>query len=371
MLALCWIIVTGLGLEELSTTGHTYYFHNVSAERMHTRRKAVQAYLTQHDRHLLEAPATKAMLYQGTDEVTRLLDQPKFQALLPSSVNPANPPDLAGRAVRSLQARWLPLGLFALGALLTGLALHSGRSAPEAPPPMLDNRIDPLRLWLVATLGTSALVLLFSWPAPFTFDPLARWRPLVSPAAAVRDLDFKFIGPEPFGNDRIVSAAQIASPELRSFFFGTAPAGPAFQGEIWSRPFRLTAPWLVVPIAGYPVSTGNAIRLRIEDDAGATLEEIDCPGPNPRELAFWRIDVRRRLGLHARLVLYDGRTDTEGWVAVAPAIPTADFGLAERLTLQLPLERLGAAHTSLAWIAIACGAWLALVGTVRLWKNVR
>ena len=370
-LAACWLLAAGVGLKEITTTGHTRYFHDVSAERALIRRDAVQAYLFHHDRHQLDLPATKGILYQGTDEVTRLLDQPKFRALLPTSVDPANPPDRPGRVVRAVQRRWRPLGAVALGALLAGFAWGGARAGRSTALPPLESHPDRLRPWLVAALGTGALAALFGWPAPFTLDPAVRWRTLVSPATAVREMEFTFVGPAPFANYRIAGAAPLASPELRTFFYGTAPDGPALTGEVWSNPFPLTSPWLVVPFAGYPTNAGNAIRLRIENDAGATLEEIACPGPTPRDIAFWSVDVRRHLGQRARLVLYDGRTDDAGWVAVAPPIAATDAGLAERLARQLPLERMSATHSVLAWIAIACGAWLALVGGIRLGKNVR
>jgi hypothetical protein len=150
---------------------------------------------------------------------------------------------------------------------------------------------------------------------------------------------------------------------LRNQFFGTAPAGPELTCTVDSSPLNLTTPWLIVPYAGYPVGNGNGLRLRILDEQGQAVgDEIGCPGPNLEGIGYWVVDVRNHPGRSAILVLYDGRTDTEAWVAVAPPIRTPDPAFAEVLAQGLANEKHAGTHRGLAIIALiaalcAAGSW--------------
>ena len=166
-------------------------------------------------------------------------------------------------------------------------------------------------------------------------------------------LTFAFAGPSPFGPERLQGAAPILPVALRNQFYGTAPAGPELTGTVLSSPFILSKPWLVVPYAGYPVGHGNGLRLRLVGDQDVTVgDEIGCQGPNSEGISYWSVDVRTHIGRRAQLVLYDGRSDTEAWVAAAPPVPTDSPELAAALAQRLQSETHVSLHTSLGIIAL-------------------
>lgn len=138
-----WSVLVVTGLVRNSTEGHARYFHIHAEENATLRRAAVQAFLADGNRTLLEAPATRAVLSNEPELVARLLAEPKFRALLPASVNPASAPDWAGGFVRGLQARWLGLVAVGLLVMLTGSAIVMWRrlaADPLAPLPVLPDR---------------------------------------------------------------------------------------------------------------------------------------------------------------------------------------------------------------------------------------
>ncbi len=364
--ALVWTGVVAAGWWELSVGGHTAYFHGNSANNNRVRREAVQAYLTRGDRTRLELPGTRQVLYQDVNQVTTLLDQPLFRALLPASVNPATPPDLSGSAVRWLQAR------AALGAGLAGLLLVIGvasawrRRGPGLAQPDFIVHADPLLPWLAGGTAVAATALLFCWPAPLTFGSGARWRLFFHPAGSIGPLAYHIEqGSTVYPPERLNAAVPLYPLGLRAQFAGTDPEGPALTCTAWSESFPINLPWLIVPHAGWPVSPGNGLRLRIEETDGRSVTEVACAGPNPREIGFWTIDVLAFEGRQARVVLYDGRTETEAWVAAATPIATEDPALAARLTAGLARERLAPAHQALAWWATVA----ALVGLASAWSR--
>lgn len=359
-----WAGFVTWGLVIRSTEGHARYFHQTAAQTAALRRDAVQAYLRNGDRQLLEKPETRWVLSQSTDVVTGLLDRPALRALLPASVNPASPPDEAGKFVRELQSRWW--WLLAAGALLVSASgvrviCHGATAAAPLPPLVItsDRRLG--RLALGAGLIAGALV--FSWPDPLSFSPDYRWNQVLGGKQAIQNLTFEFAAPTPFGPERLQGAAPLRPPVLRNQFFGTAPAGPELTCTVLSSPFAITKPLLVVPYAGYPVGNGNGLRVRIVDEEGRKVgDEIGCPGPNLDGIGFWLVNLRAHLGRKARLVLYDGRTDTEAWVAAAPPIPTESAGLADTLARRLKQEQHANVHTGLAVVAV-----VALLGAIISW----
>jgi hypothetical protein len=174
-------------------------------------------------------------------------------------------------------------------------------------------------------------------------------------------LTFDFAGPSPFEPHRLQGAAPILPEALRNQFYGTAPEGPALTCVVLSSAFTLTHPWLIVPYGGYPTGNGNGLRLQILDARGELSDlEIGCPGPNLDGIGYWAVDATPYLGRKARLVLYDGRTDTEAWVAAAPPIPADSAELATTLAQRLKNEKHAGMHASLAVIAaVALACWLA------------
>jgi hypothetical protein len=202
-------------------------------------------------------------------------------------------------------------------------------------------------------VGLLSGALLFSWGDPLNFNQENRWRQLLGGDQALTGLTFAFAGPSPFGSERLQGAAPIQPVTLRNQFYGTAPAGPELTCTVVSSTFALKHAWLVVPYAGYPVGHGNGLRLRILDaGGGAVVEELGCPGPNIDGIAYWPVDVRAHQGRQAQLVLYDGRSDTEAWVAAAPPIPADSAELAASLAQRLQGETHAGMHTALAIMAL-------------------
>ncbi len=361
-----WCGTVTVGLIFHSTEGHARYFHQTAAQSALLRRNAVQTYLQQGDRSLLEAPGTRWILTQSTDVVTRLLDQPAFRALLPASINPGVKSDVLGALNRHLQSNWLWLMLGGLLLLFLGWASSVRRSstglAPSFPPAMP----DPWRVRIALATGLICTAGLFFWTNPLAFEQKYRWRQLLGGDQALTGLNYAFVTVSPFGPERLQGAAPLLPVELRNQFFGTAPAGPEFTGTVLSSPFILSKPWLVVPYAGYPTSHGNGLRLRIVGDHAGKEEEIGCPGPNQDGIAYWPVDVRALAGRQARLVLYDGRSDTNAWVAVAAPIPADDPELAGALAQRLQNETHGSLHASLGIIAL-----VSYLGAFVAWWNRR
>jgi drug/metabolite transporter superfamily protein YnfA len=353
LVTVLWTGLVVVGLARNSTEGHAHYFHTYAAENAALRRKALQNYLTAGDRTVLEAPATRWVLSQDTALVTRLLDLPAFRALLPASVDPASPPDAAGIFVRRWHARW-PWLLAAGGLLLLGgVAWQGWRERGRDPLPVMSVPVDPWAWRVAAVTGFATLLPMLVLSNPLTLDPVQRWQRWLGGEEALSGLAFSFTTPAAFGPEHLQGAAPLLPENLRNQFYGTAPAGPELTCTVVSSPFELTQSWLVVPYAGYPVGHGNGLRLRLIDDHGERIgEEIGCPGPNGDGIAYWVVDTRKLVGRRAQLVLYDGRTETEAWVAAAPPIPTDRPQLAVTLAEGLRNESHASAHASLGLIAL-------------------
>lgn len=358
--AMLWCGLALTGLFYRATEGHARYFHQTTAHSNHLRLTAIQAYLQHGDRRLLENPETRWVLTQSTDVVTQLLDQAPFRALLTTTVNPANPDYALGAFNRRLQSWWPWLLAGGGGLLCAGLGMMRWRAAPITPPPPMQQIPDawPARIALITGLACAAGLII--WSDPLAFNREFRWRQLLGGEQALTGLTFQFATPSPFGPERIRGAAPIEPMELRIQFFGTAPEGPQLTGIVHSSPFVIAKPWLVVPYSGYPVGNGNGLRLQLLDETGSKMiSEIGCTEPNIDGIGYWTVDVRAHLGRKVRLVLYDGRTDTEAWVAVAPPIPSDRPELAVSLNQRLQLEKHAGLHASLVVMAaIAFGGWL-------------
>jgi hypothetical protein len=349
--AVLWAGLVAGGLFNHSTEGHARYFHQTADHSAELRRTAVQAYLKDGDRRLLDAQETRWVLTQSTDVAARLLDQPAFRALLPAGVNPASAPEAAGQFSRDLQSCWPALLMAGAGLLLAGTVPAVWRGSIVSPPPLAPAQ-DFWRNRLALVIAFAATGFLFIWADPLTFDQDKRWQEALGGADALENITCTFATPSPFGNERLQGAAPILPPVLRNRFYGTAPAGPELTCTVVSSAFVLPKPWLVVPYAGYPVGDGNGLRLRILDDRNQPVTEIGCNGPNLDGIGFWPADTHAYVGRRAQLVLYDGRTDTQAWVAAAPPIPADSSGLALSLALRLQGEKHASLHLALGIIAL-------------------
>lgn len=346
-LGVFWGTLVVGGLVQRSVEGQARNFHRTAVQNAEARRSVVQHYLDHQNGPLLEDSSSRWLIYQDLETVARLLDDPSFQALLPASVNPRNAPDLFGRIARGLQSHWL--GILGIGSLLTlvGFALlrHNATRHPRLPQ-IEGNNPWPWRI----SAGSAALsaLLLFGWDSPFTLNPEKRWQRTLGADLALQNVSYYFVGTSPYKPERLHGAAPITPEILRNQFRGTAPDGPGYTGTVVSSIFQITQPWLIIPYAGYPIGHGNGLRLRIIDETGKEpVDEIGCPGPNSETIAYWTVDLRALQGRRAQIVLYDGRTDTEAWVAVAAPIPTAIPKLGGRLTKRLHRENFNAVHSGL------------------------
>ena len=330
-LALGWGLVVAQGLKIINTQGHTLYFHEHSAPWAQVRRDAVRQYLATKNPAFLSGADARGVLYPDPVAVARALDNPRLARLLPESVLPAGSEasgNLASATARQLRSLWAGWACGGGLMLLAGAALSVRESSAAGRAAVLagGSSREAGSIFAVAALASGAL--LFLWPRPFEFRPERRWAPRLTPPGTVADLSFHIVTETNYPKDNLTGGAALWPEDFRNNFFGTHIDGPAFKGVAVSSAFPLTSPWYVVPYAGYPVSPGNALRLRIEDGTGRVLAQIECPGPNPgpgpTDIGFWAVDVGRYAGQTGRLVIHDGRDDAEGWVAAAPPQPATD-----------------------------------------------
>ncbi len=352
VLALGWLAAFAHGLHYVSTRAHTEYFHEHAAIWAELRRDAVRQYVAHQDAGPLSTETVRSILYPDPAVVAADLDQPGLSRLLPVSLRADGlraRGDFISAVATHLRGWWPALAASGAILLLLGGALtwrNPAAYAPSSPEPPAGTP----RLPLAALLCAIAAGLVFLWPMPFEFRSEKRWSLMILPPGVVGGLSFQITTPSAYPGDRIIGAAALSPVDFRNTFFGTHVDGPPFTGRAQSSPFPLTSPWLVIPFAGFPASSGNSLRLQIEDRTGRLLAEITCPGPNPADIDFWSIDVRAYAGQQARLVFYDGRSDAEGWLAAAPPQPAQDADRARRLQRSWKLERTTGAHRSLAVI---------------------
>ena len=365
-----WFILTCLwgglavsGLWARATTGHAAYFHQKAMDNAHIRRMAIQAYVQNNDITLLEKGGTRWILTQSTDVVKTLLDRPDFRALLPASVNATNQDNLVGSGARFLLSHWpwaLAAGLLVLGTGLVVIYQRGGANSPAALP-------DSPTTWRIRLGMSSATVALggfLLWSQPVFSDPNARWHRLLGGDNAIAGMTFNFALPTDFPDSRIQGAAPLGPVELRNRLYGTAPAGPALTCTIFSSPFKVEKDWLIIPYAGYPIGVGNGLRVQLLTADGSSVEkEIECLPPNLDGLGYATVDLKTLRGRLVRLVLYDGRVDTEAWVAAAPPIPSDSPELATTLARQLDFEQ----HSSLPVGLLAIGL-IAVAGTAFIYR---
>jgi len=353
VLAVAWTLTLAAGLQRISTRGHTEYYQAHSEAWAHTRREAVRGYLATKDIQSLSADAVRAVLYPNPETVAHTLDQAGLAELLPASLRPGTAAvrgDRVSDAAATVRSHWLAIALAGGVALLLALALS--RRWEESPVDPLEDGRDRGLSPLLGAMAVASGALLFLWPQPLEFSAEKRWLALLAPPGTVPNLTFHTIETVP-PRDNLVGGADLWPIEFRNHFFGTELDGPAFIGIGQSSPFTINSPWLVIPFAGFPVSPGNGLRLRVEDAHGTLLDEIACPGPNPADIDFWAVDVRAYPGCIAHVILYDGRDGAQGWVAAAPpqAVSSPDVADSHRRDRALEPTRFG--QNSLGVVAVA------------------
>ena len=321
-LAFAWLATLAPGLQYISTRAHTEYFHEHSAVWSLIRRDAIRQYLADRDIAHLSTPEVRSALYPNPVMVAQILDQPGLADLLPVTLRPnatrvrGDFISAIGARVRTLWAAFAAAGVIvlALGAWLTWPATPGAAAALAFAP-------DPWRWPLLGALAVTAGGLVFLWPKPQEFSAEQRWLALLAPPGTVEGLSFHITTETTYPKDNLTGGANLWPGDFRNLFYGTHIDGPGFIGAAQSSPFPITSPWLIIPFAGFPVSEGNGLHLRIEDAAGHPLAELACPGPNPSDIDFWAADVSAYRGRSARIIFIDGRNDTQGWVAAASPQP--------------------------------------------------
>ena len=123
--------------------------------------------------------------------------------------------------------------------------------------------------------------------------------------------------------------------------------------------FTLTAPYLVIPLGGYPRAAHESVFLRIESRDGEPTVILPYDGKNPEDLLFWQLDVRTYQGRPARLVMQDQSSAPDGWVAVATPQLTADAAAGARRQRDWHRERTAATRFTPGLLGVfAAGASL-------------
>ena len=353
VLALVWLATVAQGLQLISTRGHTEYFHERSELRARIRRAAVRQYLATKDISSLSSAEVRAVLYPVPAVVAQVLDQPGLVELLPVSLRPNDSPtrgDSLSAAAERVRSLWTELVAAGIIVLLLGWWL-AGRNTAPVPPFAFAS--DPWRAPVLFLLALASGGLVFLWPKPLEFSAAKRWQALLAPPGTVAGLTFHVTTETTYPKDNLAGGAALWPDDFRNFFYGTLIGGADFTGIAQSSRFPITTPWLIIPFAGYPVSAGNGLRVSIEDADGQRLEEIGCPGPNPADIDFWAVDVRAFSGRFARVMLYDGRKETESWVAAAPPQPAGSPDLADVHRRDRAAEPTRFGQNSLGIIALA------------------
>ena len=362
-----WVVTVTQGLQLISTRGHTEYFHERSALWAQVRREAVSQYLATRDISHLSSDEVRKVLYPNPAVVAQVLDQAGLADLLPVSLRPnasRTRGDFLSAAASALRALWLEWIVGAGVVLLLGFWLGSRTVASPAPSLVLVSDSWQLPALGLVALGAASLV--FLWPKPLEFSAKKRRQDLLASPDTIKGLSFRVTSGPATSPDGLIGAATLWPDPLRQQFFGTLVGGPAFTGTVESSNFPIWTPWLVIPYAGFPASSGNGLYLRIEDPSGNTLKEFICPGPNPADIDFWAIDVHEFIGRSGRVVLYDGRADGEGWVAAAPPQGASGPELAETDRQERAAEPTRFGQSSLGLIALAA---LLLAGFTALFSR--
>lgn len=354
LLAIAWVGAVFYGLNWVSTRGHTEYFHAHSAEWKSLRQDAVRQYLETRDIGTLASEPVRNLLYPDPAAVAAVLDQPGLSALLPVGLRSDSQPvrgDFVSAIAAGVRSQWQVLGWGGGVLFLVAIVSASRGLKPVLPAPLVAGPVFRWQSLLLAAIALGAGGLLFLWPKPLEFSFANRLKPLLTPPGTVTDLSFRIITATNYPKDNLTGGASLWPEDFRNQFYGTHIDGPAFTGTAESSVFPLNSPWLVLPLAGFPASSGNALRVQIENGAGAALATFDYSGPNPAVIGFWAIDVRTYQGKSARIILTDGRNDNEGWVATGPPQPANRPEAAQDHARAWSYERTRSGHDSLAVLA--------------------
>ncbi len=346
---LVWMGVVARGLCTITTTAHTAYFHEHAATQVAARENAIRNFLRTGDVGQLSSAPVRAALYPDPAEVARQLSQPALRALLPTVSGPSS----VGILVRRVQKRWDWLGGLAVAGLAVGVLGLRPRSAVL---PDVAWQADPVRAPLLAALAVASFAGLFLWQHPLLFGEVARKTKILQASGTIAPLRYEFIGSSAFSPDRIVGAADVTPGDVRNLFHG-----PVDLGRVRSNSFHLITPRLIVPFAGHPTAPGMALQVVVEDGKGSTVHVYACADAAVADVNFWELDVSGNQKRSAYLMLADGSSEPNGWIAAAPPQYAWNPGQGAVRTQAWAGETHASAHATLGLVgALSLLGWVGL-----------
>ncbi|MEO7598695.1 MAG: hypothetical protein ABIV50_07175, partial [Opitutus sp.] len=343
-----------------STESHAGY--NLSRRPAENARNiaGVRTYLISGDASLISDDQGRG-LYSYPPEIVRLLDDPKFRALLIPETGAAEARRDGGRLARLSNQLLAGRHLFAAAGVL--LLLASAYAVYRRPGINVERVLEQGHVtrkgvaMLFGLVGLSSVVVLLAWPYPSVVTRSARLRQLFVPERSdLTSTELSFHRAD--GNERGAfdarGATETSPIDAREFTYGTRrPSTPDFRGIIHSQPIRITSGFLIAPFSGYPCADGNGLRWRLFNPSTTEEKYLSYLGPNPGGAwQIWSTNVSEYRDWEASVYLYDGREDETGWVGVGVPIQTNDPTWPAQWLALLKLERTDPAHATVAGLAV-------------------
>lgn len=362
LFALGWLITPLKSFHWEATESHAGY--NLQRRRAENARNmaAVQTYVATHDASLISDDNGRG-LYSYPPAIPPLLDDPRFRAFLPPEIHAPEARTDHGRLARlpNLLLR-NPAAIGAAGILLVGLCglIFRPRTSNAEPPTVRPGNWSPRGVSLLfASLAVGSAAALACWDAPLLFDREQRLHRIFvpgDPGVSVTPLLFRRGDVASHPEVAAEGAVETTPADTRPFARGTRLAGEGdFTGILLSQPLSIHRRTLSIPFTGYPCSTGNGLRWGLFDPVTRKETWLSYVGPNPgTNWAVWSVDVTNFRGQEARVYLFDGRGDEEGWVGVANAAQTDNASFGDRWLHRLRSERTDGAHVAIAGLSFFC-----------------
>jgi hypothetical protein len=336
---------------------------------------------TRDDRVLTADPGTQDELFTFPPSLPPLLQLENFQRLLPpESGSPLARPDhgrLAWVPAIVLKSPWIPLGI---GLFFLGFSLWPSRAYVRTEPvfePDSQSNLSIAFCVASAALCLAGIVAWLCWSQPFVFATTDRLRTAFAPVdtgARLIDLefdrdtgDFRTVLPTRGAVDTLPASSQV-------FWYGTRlPTETDYKGTLQSRPFTVTARYIVLPFTGYPCTPGNGLRIRFVNPHSHQIAWQSYIGPDAlRDWDIWTIDAEAHHGEQATVFLYDGLQGPGGWLGVGRPALSNDSKFPDLWRARLRAERAEKTHAAL--VVLVAGSGLSLLISIyftrRRWLDV-
>ena len=376
VIGLGWLTAAAPGIWHETHGSHSGYVLIHRRQTNADNLAAVRSFVTTGNTASLARDRIGETLYTYPPSLIELLSNPRFRALLPPETGAPEARTDQGRLgwiARGLPAAWPAFLVIGLG--LVGAAAWRLRSVPEPEAsPVLES-------WTLQGAALTALLVITggglawcAWPNPLVFNSRERWAAVFAPAQAnVELLDLAFTR-ESVG-ERLVPGATVGAVALNNptpapFWHGTLLPDLSFTATLASEPTPLHHRYLVVPYTGWPNWNGNGLRWRFQNPVTGEAKWIEYMGGNPNgEFDLWQVDAGAYPGWQATLYVFDGRTDSYGWLGVARPAATDDpaFGAAWRASLKG--ERAEATHHTLAAGTVLAATLALLLGLLARYRR--